>query len=101
MGEFYRFFALVYPRHWVAQRGEELLGVLTHQPTDGYADVLWLAAPSVCDEIAIRCLLRQARQTLSSRRPLTSNYPAWLAVSAFQSAGFKVQQTLLWMQYRL
>jgi GNAT superfamily N-acetyltransferase len=100
-GSLYRFFALVYPRHWVAQRGGELLGVLTHQHSEGYADTLWLAVPPMCDDFVVQSLLQHARQAISYRRPLNLNFPVGLAAQAIQSAGFHAQQTLVWMEYRL
>jgi predicted GNAT family acetyltransferase len=99
-GILYRFFSLDYPRHWSVYRQGQLAGVLTHQETDGYGDMLWLAAPEPVDEQALRGLLAYARQRLPARRPLALNLPAGLAPQVIREAGFFPQQTLIWMEYR-
>jgi ribosomal protein S18 acetylase RimI-like enzyme len=100
MAALYRFLMLEFPRQWSAIRNGQLMGVLSHQPSDGYADHLWLAAPPECDDYAIGLLLKQAQQSLPARRPVTINLPAGYASMAALSVGFQPQQTLLWMEYR-
>lgn len=85
-------------QHWAARRDGKLLGLLTWEPSRTSADNLWLAAPPETEEAAIRSLLPRVTDRLSSGRPLSLNYPAGRAESAFFSAGFRPQQTLIWMK---
>jgi ribosomal-protein-alanine N-acetyltransferase len=96
----YRLMSLNFPRHLVAQRDGQLLGALSWHHSAGQADQLWLAIPDPIEEAVVQALLVNARWQLSPRRPLTLNFPAGLAVQAFQSAGFESQHTLIWMEYR-
>ena len=76
-----------------------LQAVLSWMPIGGrYADPLWMAMNSNGDETALKVLLLTARKELSHRRYLSLEYPAGNAVEAIQSAGFKAQRTLIWMQ---
>ncbi len=97
VGTVYRLLTVEFPRHWVVQRGDYLLGALTWQQTHGYADTLWLATPPNFEMSAIQALVASARQQLSPRRKLVLNFPAGLASQAIEAAGFYARNTLLWM----
>lgn len=84
--------------HWSAYKGKELLGVLTWEPARTYADNLWLAASPSNEELAMRSLLPIARRLLSTRRPLSLNYPAGHSPQALLDSGFAEIQTLVWME---
>jgi ribosomal protein S18 acetylase RimI-like enzyme len=93
-------------RQWSAVRQGELLGVLTWQSNRGFADNLWLAAPTqprdpALSNEAISALLAYARQHLSPRKLLTLDYPAHQASEVIQPAGFREHQTLIWMSLSL
>jgi ribosomal protein S18 acetylase RimI-like enzyme len=94
----HRFFNEVDIRHWAAQRGKDLLGLLTWQASRGYADRLWLAAPPENDDLAVQALSAFIRREWRSRRPLTLDYPAGRANDALTAAGFQPQHTLIWME---
>jgi ribosomal protein S18 acetylase RimI-like enzyme len=96
-GALYRFFTTAFLAQWAVQRGNQLLGVVAWQSAQSYADILWLAAPPQADESAVHALLLYARQRLSTRRPLTIDYPAGQSDQAIRSAGFSAHQTLIWM----
>ena len=97
-GTLYRFFSFTYPQHWSARKQGTLLGALTRQPADGYADSLFLAVPRDASVEVVRALLIQARQAARRRKHLALNTPADLCPQAIQEAGFYNQQTLLWME---
>lgn len=88
-------------RHWAAYRGEDLLGVVSYQPMDSYADTLWLAAPEIFDTDAVGALLSFARRKLPGKRPLGVDFTAHLGDEAFRKAGFWVHQTLVWMENQI
>jgi GNAT superfamily N-acetyltransferase len=96
--ELARFFGGSPTQHWAARRNGKLLGLLTWEPSRTSADNLWLAAPPETEEAAIRTLLPRVTHRLSPGRPLSLNYPAGRAESAFLAAGFSLQQTLIWMK---
>jgi GNAT superfamily N-acetyltransferase len=99
-GKIYRFFTNMYIWQWSALQGNQLLGVVSWQATRSYADSLWLALDPETKSEAAYALLIHARQHLSPRRPLSLDFPAGHADQAIQAAGFRDQQTLIWMEYR-
>ncbi len=86
-------------RQWAALSGNQLLGILAYHPVPYYADHLWLAAPPEYEDIAVRALLHHARQHYN-RRPLSMDFPAGHSLQAFQEAGFRIHQTLVWMEIK-
>ena len=84
--------------NWAVLRNDRLLGTVTWQAFQGYADFLWLSVPPVIQDTAIYSLLVYARSQLSDRRPLCMDFPARLASYPVKSAGFKIHQTLIWME---
>ncbi len=84
--------------HWAARQNGRLLGALSFEPTPTSADNLWLAAPPSIEEEVILNLLPFALHNIAPFRPLTLNYPAGRAEEAFMAVGFKLHQTLIWME---
>jgi hypothetical protein len=74
--------------------------VLAWQPHYRHADHLWLAAPLGEEERAIPALFSHARRKLTNRRRMLLDYPAGHGTQAFQAAGLRLQQTLIWMLLR-
>jgi len=99
-GSLQRFFSLEYPAQWAIEQNRVLQGVLSSHLEGGHAHTLWLAAPpeGELNVTAIHALLAAARQHSSVRRVFTLNLPAGYAAGALQAAGFKEQQTLIWMR---
>jgi GNAT superfamily N-acetyltransferase len=87
--------------HWAARRNGELLGTLSFERGPTSTDNLWLAAPPSTDEEVVPGLLPFALHDLAPFRPLTLNYPAGRAEEAFINVGFKIHQTLIWMEANL
>lgn len=86
-------------RHWAAYLHGDLQAVLSWEPTHLYADNLWLAIPPNSEnEEAVLALLAIAREELSTIRPLSVNLPIGVAAPALEHAGFKLQNTLIWME---
>ena len=100
-GLLYRLVNFSFPRHWAVQRDEKLLGLLTWQRTLGFNDNLWLATPEEGDMPAIRELLMFSRRRIPRHRIARLNSPTSLASGALLESGFKIGNTLLWMEYRL
>jgi ribosomal protein S18 acetylase RimI-like enzyme len=100
-GSLYRFMTGAQVRQWGAVLGRTLLGILTWRPQPGHADHLWLAASPHGEAAAILTLLPYLRHKLSRRRRMILDYPAGRGRFAFEQAGFRIQQTLIWMQLKL
>jgi len=98
IGFLYRLLTGAVVNQWAALSGDQLAGILSWQSTRTYADTLWLASPPDGEDIAAYSLLLHARQNLSPRRPLSLDYPAHHASEAIQAAGFRMHQTLIWME---
>ncbi len=89
------------PKHWVAERDGLLLGALSWQRTYTYADKLWLATPKQHEDAAALALAAHARRHTPKTRSLDLEYPVGRAAEAFRMAGFRLHQTLLWMEMAL
>jgi ribosomal protein S18 acetylase RimI-like enzyme len=97
-GKFSRLLYNTYVQQWGLLQGSRLLGVAAWQSTTARANWLWLAAPQVADEQAMRALLVYARRYAPTQRPLVLDYPAHQFDPAMDAAGFAAQQTLIWME---
>lgn len=84
--------------HLSARKKDQLVGVVSWQPTGAYADMLWVTARKEWEEEGIAVLLPEMRRRLHLNRPLTVNYPANRAVEGFRQAGFHPHVTLIWMR---
>lgn len=100
-GILYRLFTGAQVKQFAATRQGRLLGVLVWQPLSRYTDNLWLAAPPRHEDAAIRALLPHVRQEIGGTRGFSLDYPADHGVEALESAGFKLHQTLVWMELDL
>lgn len=83
--------------HWRACKFDETLGFVTWEAPAHTAGAVWLAPNPTCEDEAMLALLAILRQYIPVRRPISLNYPAGLAASAFQQAGFTLLNTLIWM----
>jgi ribosomal protein S18 acetylase RimI-like enzyme len=101
LGFLYRFFTFDHPHHWAVQRAGRLQGVLTWLHTNASTDTLLLALPPDLDEQALLALLVHARQHIPRPQPLSLNIPLDLASGPLRLAGFRPDQTLIWMEYKL
>jgi hypothetical protein len=86
-------------RSWEASQGDRLLAVLSLHTVMGKGIDLWLAAPPDGDPAAIHTLLLQAQQRSLPRQRLYLEYPAGLFTQEIKTAGFREQQTLIWMKH--
>lgn len=94
-----RLFGTETARHWSARQGNRLLGLITWEASRLSSDLLWLAVDETVEDEAVRALLPVPTRQISPRRPLTVNYPAGRAAQAFQENGFRLHNTLIWMEY--
>lgn len=84
--------------HWVARQGNDLLGIATWEPSRQHADTLWIAAPPEHEEAVITSLIPHIWLSLHTNRSLLVNYPALKAENAFEQAGLKLLNRLVWMR---
>ncbi len=78
--------------------GEKLAGVLSLQRTVLRSDNLYIAAPATSSESEhVKILLTRFMQENWSGKALAAEYPAGRATSSFESNGFTLARTLLWM----
>jgi ribosomal protein S18 acetylase RimI-like enzyme len=97
----YRFMTDTPVKHWSFRSKARLLGVLSWNRSNTYADNLWLATTPEADSDVAFHLLSYAQRKLPTRRSLSLDFPAGQAVNAIQAAGFVHRQTLLWMSMPL
>jgi ribosomal protein S18 acetylase RimI-like enzyme len=83
---------------WSIRHADELLGVATWDAGTSSSDMVWVAPNPACEEPALTALLTLLRRHVVIPRPLTLNYPAGQADSAFFRAGFIRHNVLLWME---
>lgn len=82
--------------------GEKLAAVLSLQRTKLRADNLYIAAPETSSESEhVKLLLTRFLQEDWPGKPLAAEYPAGRAASGFESNGFILARTLLWMHTEL
>jgi ribosomal protein S18 acetylase RimI-like enzyme len=98
LGGIYRLFSGNQVRQWAALQGSRLIGVLAWQPHSKYADRLWLASSLEHEGLTIAAIYPQTRQKLAQRRRMLLDYPAGRAILVLHEAGFRIQQTLVWMR---
>jgi ribosomal protein S18 acetylase RimI-like enzyme len=98
-GSVHRLFGPTRTLQWSAQAAGSLRAVLTWQRTNLEADRLWLAAAADDPQPPLAALLAAASRHLEPDRKLALNYPAGLAIPAFDAAGFTVLRTLIWMRF--
>lgn len=98
VGAFSRFLYNAYIKQWAVYSHDQLLAAVTWQSSLANANTLWLAAPADIDEDILYALLNHALHRLPSPRPVTLEYPANQSSQAIQQAGFRGQQTLIWMR---
>lgn len=101
IGIIYRFLHSAYVHQWGAVQRGRLVACAAWQATGAYANAVWLAAPAKNEDEAVRRLLLYVRRHSPTRRTLALEYPAGQYVGAIQEAGFKEQQTLVWMALNL
>jgi ribosomal protein S18 acetylase RimI-like enzyme len=98
LGSITRFLTASQVRQWAALDGEKLLGILAWQPRTKHADHLWFATSRAKERGTIPILFPHALRNLANRRRMLLEYPADRAILPFHEAGFRLQQTLIWMR---
>ena len=86
--------------HFSAYAGNELVGVLTHQPVTQKSHNLYLAVPEGEHEIAAtKTLLQFANRMYGADKVLRVNYPANRGLDTIPECNFSMQNSLIWMEY--
>jgi len=90
------------PMHfWEAKEGNRLIGLASLERINSFQDYLWLATSPAYEETALSALLAHIGHQASNPFTILANYPAHRAVGAFQNAGMKEVNTLIWMENKL
>jgi ribosomal protein S18 acetylase RimI-like enzyme len=97
VGTAFRFLNSANIRQWGIVEEDRLVAAAAWQAAGGHANPVWLAASAMQNEEPVRALLAHLLHHAPSRRNLVLDYPAHQFEGSIQSAGFKVQQTLVWM----
>ena len=85
--------------HWEARLNNEFIGSASWQPTNMFADFIWLAVKEQYLNEAIEALLIKLDQYVVLKKPLLINYPFGKGTNAFINAGFRVHNSFIWMEY--
>lgn len=101
LGVISRFLHNAYVYQWAARQHGRLAACGAWQATYAYANAIWLAAPDKGADEAVLKLLQHIRRRSPTRRALALEYPAGDYAGAIQEAGFREQQTLVWMELKL
>ncbi len=88
-------------KHWGIDRNGALLGMITWQKSNSYADNLWLAIDESVESDILPFALRAVINRVSQRHPLSVDYPAGRFAAQFADLGFEKFRTLIWMRLRL
>lgn len=83
--------------HWAVESAKGLLGAITWQKTDSFANNLWLAFPEKDEEQVLRPALRMVLKHVPRKHPLAIDYPKGRCSGVFESLGFHYFRTLVWM----
>jgi ribosomal protein S18 acetylase RimI-like enzyme len=97
-GTLVNLFTDIHIRHWGVEQQGQLMGLLSWKATTSYADQLWLAAPPETEDIVLQTILPYMRWRERNRRPLSIDLPVGRAVSTLHEAGFRPDNTLIWME---
>jgi ribosomal protein S18 acetylase RimI-like enzyme len=82
---------------WTARQNGKLLGSATYESGLESVDFIWLASSPAYEQNAFAQLLPYVIKRAINPRRLHVNYPYLRAEEAFLSAGFRKQNTLIWM----
>ncbi|MEN6529156.1 MAG: GNAT family N-acetyltransferase [Anaerolineaceae bacterium] len=85
-------------RSWSAWDQDHLAGVATWESGFSSSDYIWLATTPAWEDAAIRALLPVVSTRVFHPQRILINYPYNRGVSAFESCGFKILNTLVWMK---
>ncbi len=93
---------LIELRQYSLSARQTLAAVLSLQRTFLRSDNLYVAAPQTSSESEhVEVLLTQFLQEHWTGKPLTVEYPTGRAASGFESSGFTLARTLLWMHAKI
>jgi len=86
-------------KHWTVSANGYSRGVITWQKTNTFANNLWLAFPGGQEEQFLYYGLKETFRSISKRHPLSIDYPHGRCEELFQSLGFDIFRTLIWMSW--
>jgi len=87
-------------RHWVVQRGQETLGILSWLRSHRYTDRLWLAAPPEHESAVLNAVVPLFKYDHRLTRQVMLDYPEGRASETLTDLGFEPKTTLIWMEVK-
>lgn len=94
----YQFINEMEIQHWSVVRDNTLLGVMSWQRSNRYADYLWLASSIEFEDQVLETVLPMIRRLRWMDRTLALDYPQNRAGNGLTTAGFEQKVTLNWME---
>jgi GNAT superfamily N-acetyltransferase len=85
-------------KFWALREGDQLLGMATLEGVNPHQQYIWLATSPAYEDQVIRLLLPHILHTSRQPQKLYVNYPANRAFDAFRQSGWKIHNTLIWME---
>ncbi len=87
--------------HWSFVSQQQLVGVITWQPSFHFADQLWLAARNGFEDRIIANAFPFIQNRLNLKKPLMINLPEGIGSNALLEAGFEKMHELIWMKKQI
>ena len=88
----------VRPKHWIIQHAGLDLGTISFEPSQYFADFLWLGFQPENRASLLRDVLNCLSHEIEFTRPVQINYQSNAADNEFSLAGCEKVHTLLWMK---
>jgi ribosomal protein S18 acetylase RimI-like enzyme len=87
--------------HWSFVSQQQLVGVITWQPSYHFADQLWLAARNGFEDQIIADAFPFIQNQLNLKKPLLINLPEGIGSHALPEVEFEKMHTLKWMKKQI
>ncbi len=86
------------PKHWIIEQNDSVIGSVSFEPSQYFADYLWLGFQPENHNGLLKDVLNCLSQDIRLTRPLQTNYTSNTAECEFIAAGFEKLHALLWMK---
>ena len=86
-------------QQWSVTAGNELIGVVSWQSSQTYADWIWIASSPETEGVLLDAFLPYWMNRPGAKRPLRLDFPFRKTNLSLETHWFKPARTLIWMKY--